>query len=74
MADSEGVLSQEQIDAMLSGGTVEPAETQSMPAEAPDGEPVVNLTPNNLDEIRANGGPPSAPATPPPAPDPAPGF
>ena len=63
MADSEGVLTQEQIDAMLAGGTVEPAAKQSVPAEAPAGtteEPPVNLTPTNLEEIRANGGPPTA--------------
>lgn len=62
MADSEGVLSQEQIDAMLSGG----ATVEAAPAEAPAAAPVaaapieeepppVNLTPTNLDEIRAKG-------------------
>jgi len=70
MADSEGVLTQEQIDAMLSGGTVEPAAEQSAAAEATAEEPVVNITPTNLDEIRASGGPPAA--APPPAPGPAP--
>jgi len=34
MADSEQVLTQEQIDAMMAGGTVE----QSIPAEAHGGE------------------------------------
>ncbi len=76
MADSEGVLTQEQIDAMLSGGTVEPAAAQSAPAEAPAEaaveEPVVNLTPTNLEEIRAAGGPPSAVAEPVAAPAAAP--
>ena len=60
---------------MLSGGTVEPAAEQSVAAEATAEEPVVNLTPTNLDEIRANGSPPvvaAAAAAPPPAPVPAP--
>lgn len=61
MPDNDGVLSQEQIDAMLSGGNE---------------EPVVNLTPTNLDEIRASGTPLQAAAAaaavaPTPAPAPA---
>ena len=72
MADSDGVLTQEQIDAMLSGGTIKPAAEQSVAAEATSEEPVVNITPTNLEEIRASGGPPAAAATPPPIPGPAP--
>lgn len=78
MADSDGVLTQEQIDAMLSGGTIEPAAQKSVAAEATTEEPVVNLTPTNLEEIRANSSPPAAAAAaaaaaaPPPAPGPAP--
>ncbi|MDA0734662.1 MAG: hypothetical protein O2909_08920 [Chloroflexi bacterium] len=52
MADSEGVLTQEQIDAMLSGRAV----VAAAPAAAPPVEaalPPVNLAPTNLDEIRA---------------------
>ena len=75
MADSDGVLTQEQIDAMLSGGTIKPAAEQSVAAEATAAEPVVNLTPTNLEEIRANGSPPAAAAAaaaPPPIPGPVP--
>ncbi len=82
MADSEGVLTQEQIDAMLSGGKVEPpaaaapaeapAPEQAVAAEAPVEEPVVNLTPTNLEEIRANAATAPAAAAPPPAAAPAP--
>ena len=75
MADSDGVLTQEQIDAMLSGSTIKPAAEQSVAAEATTEEPVVNLTPTNLEEIRANGSPPAAAAAaaaPPPIPGPAP--
>jgi len=78
MADSDGVLTQEQIDAMLSGGTIKPAAEQSVAAEATAAEPVVNLTPTNLEEIRASSSPPAAAAAaaaaaaPPPAPGPAP--
>lgn len=76
MADSDGVLTQEQIDAMLSGGTIKPAAEQSVAAEATAAEPVVNLTPTNLEEIRASGAPPAAAAAaaaaPPPIPGPAP--
>ena len=78
MADSDGVLTQEQIDAMLSGGTIKPAAEQSVAAEATTEEPVVNLTPTNLEEIRANGSPPAAAAAaaaaaaPPPIPGPVP--
>ena len=75
MADSEGVLTQEQIDAMLSGGAVEPSAAQSTPAEPGAEPPVVNITPTNLEEIRASGSPPAAAAAaaaPPPIPGPGP--
>ncbi len=68
MADSEQVLTQEQIDAMLAGGTVE----QSIPAEAPAESPVaVMLT--TIDVVRAQeaAAPPPVPV-PPPAPAPLP--
>ena len=75
MADSDGVLTQEQIDAMLSGGTIKPAVEQSVAAEAKSEEPVVNITPTNLEEIRASSCPPAAAAAaaaPPPIPGPVP--
>ena len=53
MADSEAVLTQEQIDAMLAGGTVEPSAQRSAAAEAPEETPV-KLTPTTVDEVRAN--------------------
>ncbi len=64
MADSEQVLTQEQIDAMLAGGTVE----QSIPAEAPAENPV-SVTPTTIDAVRAQETEAPPPA---PAPDPAP--
>ena len=48
MADSDQVLTQADIDAMLAGGPVE----QSFPAEAPPESPVV-VTPTTIDEVRA---------------------
>ena len=48
MADSDQVLTQESIDTMLAGGTVE----QSFPAEAPPESPV-NVTPTTIEEVRA---------------------
>ncbi len=48
MADSDQVLTQESIDTMLAGGTVE----QSFPAEAQPESPVV-VTPTTIDEVRA---------------------
>lgn len=58
MADSEDVLTQEQIDLMLSGGSTR----RSVAAEPMDEEPKVNLTPTNLEQIRSGGGPKSAAA------------
>ena len=67
MADSEQVLTQEQIDAMLAGGTVE----QSAPAEAPvqqashaEGPPEspVTVTPTTIDAVRAQEDEEPAPA------------
>ena len=60
MADSEQVLTQEQIDAMLAGGTVE----QSVPAEAPAETPV-SVTPTTIDEVRAQETEAAAPPPPP---------
>ncbi len=48
MADSEQVLTQDQLDTMLAGGPVE----QSFPAEARPESPVV-VTPTTIDEVRA---------------------
>ena len=59
MADSEQVLTQEQIDAMMAGGTVE----QSIPANPPEENPVA-VTPTTIDAVRAQ----EAEAPPPPAP------
>ena len=66
MADSEQVLTQEQIDAMLAGGTVE----QSVPAEASVEAPVAVLS-TTIEEVRAQE--PEAPPPPIPAPAAAPG-
>jgi hypothetical protein len=49
MAERKDVLSQEQIDAMLSRRPV----VREMPAPFPAEPPRVNLTPTNLDKIRA---------------------
>jgi len=49
MPDSEGILSEQQIDATLVRGAV----LRAMPAQDPTEPPRVNLTPTNLDEIRA---------------------
>ena len=78
MADSEQVLTQEQIDAMLAGGTVEqasPAEApvqQASHAEGPPENPVT-VTPTTIDEVRAQEAeaPSPAPAPLPPATPPA---
>ena len=64
MADSDQVLTQESIDTMLAGGTVE----QSFPAEARPEGPVV-VTPTTIDEVRARETDAPAPA---PEPDPLP--
>ena len=57
MADSEQVLTQDQLDTVLAGGTVE----QSFPAEAPPESPV-NVTPTTIDEVRARETDPPSPA------------
>ncbi len=62
MADSDQVLTQESIDTMLAGGTVE----QSFPAEARPESPVA-VTPTTIDEVRARETDAPAPA---PEPDP----
>ncbi len=62
MADSEQVLTQDQLDTMLAGGTVE----QSFPAESPPESPVI-VTPTTIDEVRAR-------ETDPPAPEPGPDY
>ena len=72
MADSEQVLTQEQIDAMLAGGTIEqssPAEApvqQSVPVQAPEESPVT-VTATTIDVVRAQEGEAPAPAPLPPA-------
>ena len=67
MADSEQVLTQEQIDAMLAGGMIE----QSSPAEAPEESPVA-VSATTIDAVRAQEveapPPPPAPAPVPAAP------
>ena len=76
MADSEQVLTQEQIDAMLAGGTVEQsspagvAVEQASHAEGPPDSPVT-VTPTTIDVVRAQDAeaPPPAPA---PLPEPLP--
>ena len=60
MADSEQVLTQEQIDAMLAGGSID----QSVPADAPEESPVT-VTPTTIDAVREQEA-----AMPPPAPAP----
>ena len=64
MADSEQVLSQEQIDAMLGGGVVEQAVAEA-PAEAP-----VSVAASNLEDVKAAKATAAAeePAAAPPAP------